>query len=111
MTVRKQALHLPNGLERAILLSFARLMLRLLSLPVTSDPGGGLLVQLDKSGFGSSAECDEVIEPSLPGAHVGDVGMEVADRIGLELAPDRYVAFGVRQPRDAAALGQCCQLS
>ena len=38
------------------------------------------------------------------GPDLGDVDVEVADRVALELGPPRLVAIDVGQPRDAVAL-------
>ena len=43
------------------------------------------------------------------GPNFGDVDMEVADRIGLELALRRRFAFDLRQARDAVALQAAMQ--
>ena len=43
------------------------------------------------------------------GPNFGDVDMEVADRIGLELALGRRFAFDLRQARDAVALQAAMQ--
>ena len=45
---------------------------------VTGDARDGLLVQLDEGELGSSFDGDDEIEPSLLGADLGDVDMEVA---------------------------------
>ena len=45
---------------------------------------------------------------ALLGPHLGDVDVEVADRVGLELLLGRLVAFDLRQPADVVALKQRC---
>ena len=49
-------------------------------------------------------DCDEEIELALCGPHFGDVDMEEADWIGLELAFGRGFAFDLRQAGDSMAL-------
>lgn len=46
----------------------------------------------------------EEIEPALLGPHLGDIDVEVADRIGLEPALVGLAVFDLRQARDAVAL-------
>ncbi len=46
----------------------------------------GLLVQLDKGEFGDPVAGNQQIEPSLCSLHLGDVDVDAAERIGLELA-------------------------
>jgi hypothetical protein len=62
-----------------------------------------LLVQLDKSELRGPVDRDDEVEPALRGSNPGDVDMEIADRIGLELAPGRGFAFNLRQARDPVA--------
>src|SRR5882757_4474496 len=47
----------------------------------------GLLVQLDEGELRGPIDSDEEIEPTLCCTAFGDVDVEVADRIDLELAP------------------------
>jgi hypothetical protein len=72
-------------------------------------------VQFDKGELGGAVDGDEQIEPALCGSHFGDVDVEVADRIGLELALGGRLALDLRQPRDAVALqtavqGRACEV-
>jgi hypothetical protein len=46
---------------------------------------------------------DDEMEPALRGSDLGDVDMEIADRIDLELALGRGFAFDLGQPRDPMA--------
>jgi hypothetical protein len=46
----------------------------------------------------------EQIELAFLGAHLGDIKMEVADRIGRELLLERFVAFRLWQAADSVAL-------
>ena len=64
----------------------------------------GLLVQLDEGELGGSVDRHEEVELAFLGANLGDIDVEVADRVGLELALVRCVAIDLRQPRDAVAL-------
>ena len=63
---------------------------------VGRDPACGLLVQLGEGELRGSIDGDQEIEPALCGADFGDVDMEVADRVGLELA---LYALSVRDLR------------
>ena len=47
---------------------------------------------------------DNEIELALSGSDLGDIDMEIADWIGLELALGRSFAFDLRQAGDPAAL-------
>ena len=48
---------------------------------------GHLLVQFDESELRGSVDRDDEIELALRGSNLGDVYMEIADRVGLELVP------------------------
>jgi hypothetical protein len=43
---------------------------------------GGLHVQLGKGELGGPVDGDEEVEPAFGGVHLGNVDVEVADRIG-----------------------------
>lgn len=70
---------------------------------------GGFLVQLDEGELGGPVDGHEQIEPALLGADLGNVDVEVTDRIGLELAPVRLVALDLWQAGDAVALQAAMQ--
>ena len=75
--------------------------------PAQEVPGRAarhLLMQLDESELRGSIDGDEEIELALGGSNLGDVDMEIADRIGLELAFRRGFAFDLRKPGDPVAL-------
>ena len=58
-----------------------------------------------KANFEVRSMGDEEVQPSLcGGADFGDVDMEVADRVALELALYALAVFDVWQPRDAMPL-------
>jgi hypothetical protein len=61
---------------------------------------GGFLVQFDEGELGGPVDGHEQIEPALLSADLGNVDVEVADRIGLELALGRLVALDLRQTGD-----------
>ena len=63
-----------------------------------------LLMQFDESELRGSIDCDKQVELALGGSNLGDVDMEVSDRIGLELALRRGFAFDLREPGDPMAL-------
>ena len=69
----------------------------------------GGLRKLDEREFGRSVDTDEEMELAFGRSYLGDVDVEVADRIGLELAFGRLVAIDVGQPRDAVALQTAMQ--
>ena len=71
---------------------------------VPSGAARHLLVQLDEGELRRSVDRDDEIELALSGSNLGDVDMEIADRIGLELALRRSFAFDLGQPRDPVAL-------
>jgi hypothetical protein len=61
-------------------------------------------VHLDKGELRRSVDGDDEGELALRGSNLGDVDMEVADRIGLEFALGGGFAFDLRQPGDPVAL-------
>ena len=63
-----------------------------------------LLVQFDEGELRGPVDRDDEIELALSGSDLGEVDMEIADRIGLELALRRGFAFDLRQARDPVAL-------
>ena len=48
----------------------------------------------------SLIDCHEQVEFALLGSHLGNVDVEVADGIGLELLPSAFVATGLGQTTD-----------
>ena len=52
-----------------------------------------LLMQFDEGEFGGPINRDDEMELALSGSDLGDVDMETADRVGLELALPRGFAF------------------
>jgi len=67
-------------------------------------------VQLDEGELGGAVDRDEQVELALLGADLGDVDMEVADGVGLELAPVRLVAFDSGKLWDTMSLEAAMQL-
>jgi hypothetical protein len=65
---------------------------------------GGFLVQLDEGELGGPVDRHEQVEPAFLGTDLGNVDVEVADRISLELALVRLVALHLWQAGDAVAL-------
>src|SRR4051812_43988458 len=76
---------------------------------VGRDPRRGFLVQLDEGELRSAVDGDEQVELALLGPDLGDVDMEVADRVALELAPIGLVAVDLRQPADPMTLKAAMQ--
>src|SRR6516225_6998583 len=64
----------------------------------------GLLMELGEGELGGPINRDEQVELAGFGADLGNVDVEIADRIGLELALVRLVALYLRQARDAVPL-------
>src|ERR1700676_1350841 len=73
------------------------------------DRSIGLFVQLDERKFSGAVDGNEEVELAFLGADLGDVDVEVADRIYLEFALVRLVAIDLRQARDAVALQAAMQ--
>ena len=68
---------------------------------VGGHSGGGFFVQLDEGELGCSVDGDQEIELSLLGADFGDVDVEVAERMVLELALVWRAAPDIGQTGDA----------
>jgi hypothetical protein len=72
---------------------------------VRGDTCGRFLMQLGDGELGGPVDRHEQVELTFLGADLRDVDVEVADWIGLELAPgERLCALRFRQPGDAVAL-------
>ena len=54
--------------------------------------------------FGRSINGYEEIEPALCRMHLGNVDVEIADRVALELLLGPLVAFDIGEPRNTMAL-------
>ena len=76
---------------------------------VSGNGGGGFLMQLDEGELRGAVDGHEHMQLALFGAHLGDVDVEVADRVGFELLPRRLVALDIRQAADAVALQAAMQ--
>ena len=64
--------------------------------------------QLHESELARAINGDVEIKLALGGLHLGDVDVEVADRVGLELLSCRLVAFDLRQPEMPCRCRQRC---
>ncbi len=62
---------------------------------VGSDPASGLLVQLHEGELRGPVDCHQQVERALLGPHLGEIDVEVADAVRLELRPHRLVAIDV----------------
>lgn len=71
---------------------------------VAGDPACGLLVQLSEGELRGSVDGHEEVEFALLGPDLGDVDMDVAERVAFELALVGLVALHLRQAGDAMAL-------
>ena len=70
----------------------------------------GTFDQLHESELRSAVDGHKEIELAFGGAHLGQINMEVADRIALELLPSRLAAaFHLRQPADAMPIQAAMQ--
>jgi len=70
-------------------------------------PGGAPVSLLDELGhreLARAVNADKEIEFALSGLHLGDVNVEEADRVALELLALRLVAADIWQARDAMPL-------
>ena len=80
---------------------------------VTQELGGGhfpgFLDQLSEGELRGPVDGHEEVELALGGAQLGDVDVEVADRVALELLLGWLVARHLGQPRDAVALQAAMQ--
>jgi hypothetical protein len=63
---------------------------------VASDLRRGFLMKLDEGEFGRPVDGDEEVELAFGGSHLGDVDVEVADRVGLESGLEGLVALHLR---------------
>jgi len=70
---------------------------------VCRDPAIGLLVQFGVDEFGCSIDGNEQVELAFLGSYLGNVDVEVADGIGLELLLRGLVALRLRQAADPMA--------
>jgi hypothetical protein len=70
---------------------------------------GGLLVQLDEGELGRAINRDQEVEAPFLGTDLGDVDVEIAKRVALELALVGRVALDRRQLRDAVPLQAAVQ--
>jgi hypothetical protein len=52
---------------------------------IRGGPARHLFVQFDEGELRGPVDCHNEIEPALSGSDLGDVDMEIADRIGLEV--------------------------
>jgi hypothetical protein len=73
-------------------------------------PENGVLIPCRFTGeLRGPVDCDDEMELALSGSNLGDVDMEKADRVGLELALGRGFAFDLRKPRNPVALKTAMQ--
>ncbi len=73
------------------------------------DHFAGLPVQFNKGELGCPVDCHEEAQLALGGLHLGNVDVEVAYRVGLELALRFLVAGHLGQPADPVALQTAMQ--
>ena len=71
--------------------------------------GGCLLMELDKGELRRAVDGDEEMELALFCPDFGDVDMEEADRVGLELPFGGLIALGISQLADAVSLQAAVQ--
>ena len=75
---------------------------------VARDTPCRLFVQFDKGELRCPVDGDEHVQLAFLGAHLGDVDMEVADRVCLE-AGFRLLALNIRQAGDVVPLIEAVQ--
>jgi hypothetical protein len=61
----------------------------------------GLLVQANESEFRRAVDRDKQVELALCRAQLGDIDMEIADRIGFKFSLGGALVLNLRQARDA----------
>ena len=66
-------------------------------------------MQFDEDELRGPINRDDEMELALSGSNLGDVDMEIPDRVSLELAPGRSFAFDLRQSRDSMTLQAAMQ--
>ena len=66
-------------------------------------------MQSNERKLGGSVDRHEEVELALLGTNLGDVDVEIADRVGLEFALVGQVAIDLRQARDAVTLQTAMQ--
>ena len=76
---------------------------------VTGYAPDGLLVQLDEGELGRAINGYQQVEAPFLGTDLGDVDVEVAERVALELAPGGCVTLDLRQLPDAVPLETAVQ--
>jgi hypothetical protein len=76
---------------------------------VGGEPRSGFGMQLGEGELGGSVDGDEEVEPAFGGLDLGDVDVEITDRIALELALVQRVALDIRQAGDAMPLQAAMQ--
>jgi len=67
------------------------------------------LMELGESELRCAIDCDEQMELALLSTDLGDIDVEVADRIALERLLAPRLAFDRREPADLVALEQSMQ--
>ena len=76
---------------------------------VSGDPARGLLVQFDEGKLCGAIDGNQEVELALFSSDLGDVHVEVAERVGFEGTFIGLVAGDIRQTRDAVALQAAVQ--
>lgn len=61
-------------------------------------------MQFDEGKLRGAIDGDKHVQLALFGAHLGNVNVEIADRVALELVLRRLVAIDIRQAADAVTL-------
>ncbi len=67
-------------------------------------PPISLVDQLGDRELARAVYADEQVELAFGGLHFGNIDVEEADRVAFEALTLRFVAFDVRQARDAVSL-------
>ena len=76
---------------------------------IGGDAAGSPGVQLGEGELGGAVDGNEEVELAFLGPHLGDVDVEVADRVGLEVLAPGLVSVDVGQPGDSMPLQAAMQ--
>ncbi|MBA7574765.1 hypothetical protein ES708_16580 [subsurface metagenome] len=71
---------------------------------VACDPPRGLLMELNEGELGRAVDGDKQVEPPFRRVDLGQIDVEVLERISLEARPLGVVAVDLRQSADPVAL-------
>ena len=76
---------------------------------IARDPPRRSSMELDEGELGRAVDGDEQVEPPFRRVNLGQIDVEVAERVSLEARPLGFVAADLRQSADAVALQAAVQ--